>query len=225
MDRAELDLSDVRAVSSYFESRRPDAVVLCAAKVGGVAAHAAGQYSMLHDNLAIQNAVIDSSYRNGVSRLLFVSSGTVYPSVCEQPIPESAMFTGPFDPLHESYALAKITGMKLCEKIRTESGRDFFSLVPTNMYGEGDTFEDGRSNVVCSLLKRFFEARNAGNSEVVVWGTGNALRDFLYVDDMADAILHFLDNPPEASYLNIGSDQEVSISNLAKSIGYLVGYE
>ena len=223
--RQELDLRDQSAVSDFFQREQPQYVFLCAAKVGWVVVHANQPFEVLYENLQIQNNIIWAAYGHGVEKLLFVASGTIYPSDCIQPISEWSLFQGSLDPLHESNGLAKICGIKLCEKIQKQSGKEFFTLVPTNIYGIWDSFEEGKSRVIGSLISRFHLAKEKNLPEVVVWGSGDALREFLYVDDMADAMYFFMTNIVSESYINIGTDQECSIRDIAHMIQDLIWYK
>jgi GDP-L-fucose synthase len=223
--RQELDLCNQYAVLGFFEEEKLDCVILCAAKVGGVAVHSSQSFDVLYENLQIQNNVIGAAYVHDVEKLIFIASGTIYPSDCDQPILESSLFQGELDPLHESNGLAKICGIKLCEKAKKQSNKDFFTLVPTNMYGIGDSFEEWKSRVIGSLIARFYQAKLDNLTEVVVWWSGNALREFLYVDDMADAVAFFMTHTISESYINIGTDQEVSIKEIAKMIKEVVWYQ
>jgi GDP-L-fucose synthase len=224
--RKELNLLSQQDVDSFFEQERPEYVILCAAKVWWVAVHANSPFDVLHENLQIQNNVIWAAYKNKVQKLLFVASGTIYPSECIQPISESSLLQGPLDPLHEANGLAKICGIKLCENTKKQSpDKEFFTLVPTNMYGVGDSFEGSNARVIGSLIARFYQAKQDNLKEVVVWGSWNALREFLYVDDMADAIHFFMTHTVSSSFINVGTDQETSIKEIAYTIKEIVWYE
>lgn len=223
--RKELDLFDQQAVSSFFKQEQLDCVVLCAAKVWWVTINASYPFDMLYENIQIQNNIIWAAHINDVKKLLFVASSTIYPSECIQPIKESSLFKGDLDPLHESYGLAKICGIKLCEKSQKQSGNEFFSLVPTNIYGEWDHFEEWKSHVIWSLMTRFHQAKQASLKEVTVWWSWNALREFLYVDDIADATYFFMTHTISSSHINIGTDEEISIKDLAYMIKEIVWYE
>jgi len=222
--RQELDLLNQVSVDSFFEQERPDAVILSAAKVGWVKVNSDFPFDMLYDNIQIQNNVIFAAHKHNVTDLLFIASSTVYPSDCVQPIQESSLLWWPLDPLHESYGFAKIEWIKLCEKIQKQFWKNFFTLVPTNIYGVWDHFEETRAHVIWALMTRFYNAKQENLDEVVVWWSGNALREFLYVDDVADACLYFLEHKPSASYINIWTTQEISIKELAHIIKDIVGY-
>jgi GDP-L-fucose synthase len=223
--RKELNLLSQQDVDSFFVQEQPEYVILCAAKVWWVAVHASFSFDVLHENLQIQNNIIWAALKNKVQKLLFIASGTIYPSECVQPINESSLLQGPLDPLHEANGLAKICGIKLCENAKEQSGKDFFTLVPTNMYGVGDIFEGAKARVIGSLIARFYKAKQEDLKEVVVWGSWNALREFLYVDDMADAIHFFMTHRVSSSCINIGTDQEATIREIAYTIKEIVWYE
>lgn len=223
--RKDLDLCDSNAVSLFFQLEKPEYVVLCAAKVGWVAIHATQPFDVLYENLQIQNNIINSAYKYDIQWLIFIASATIYPSECEQPISESALFHWEFDSLHESNGLAKICWIKLCEKIKNQTGKNFISLVPTNIYGIGDSFEEWKARVIGALISRFYQAKIDNLPEVIVWWTWSALREFLDADDLAEAILFFMIHPVNESYINIGTDQEYAIKDIAEKIKKIVGYE
>ena len=230
----ELDLTSQAAVDIFFQKERPIYVILAAAKVGGI--HANNNYpaDFIYQNLMIQSNVIHSSFLSNVKRLLFLGSTCIYPKAVEQPMREEALLTGLLEPTNEPYAVAKIAGIKLCESYNRQHGTDFRSVMPTNLYGINDNFHDKNSHVIPALIKRFHEAKINNYEEVLVWGTGNALREFLYVDDMASASIFVLsvdkdlyeDNTkPMLSHINIGSGEEISISALAQIIKNVVGFD
>jgi GDP-L-fucose synthase len=223
--RQDLDLCDLGAVSSFFELENPEYVILCAAKVGWVTVHANQPFDVLYENLQIQNNVIGTANTHHVKWLVFLASWTIYPSECVQPIWESSLFQWELDPLHESNGLAKICWIKLCEKIKKQTGKDFLSLVPTNIYGIGDSFEEWKARVIGALISRFYQAKIDNLPEVIVWWTWSALREFLDADDLAEAILFFMVHPVNESYINIGTDQEYAIRDIAEKIQKIVGYE
>jgi len=223
--RKELDLLNQVSVDSFFEQERPDVVILSAAKVGWVKVNSEFPFDMLYDNIQIQNNVIFAAHKHDVTDLLFIASSTVYPSDCLQPIQESALLWWPLDPLHESYGFAKIEWIKLCEKIQKQFWKNFFTLVPTNIYGVWDHFEESRAHVIWALMTRFYNAKQNNIDEVVVWWSGNALREFLYVDDIADACLFFLKHRLSTSYVNIWTIEEISIKELAYMIKDIVWYD
>ncbi len=221
--RAELDLRDVRAVSAWMADRRPDVVVMAAAKVGGIHANNTYPVDFLQDNLMIQNAVIQGAHFADVERFLFLGSSCIYPKLAPQPIPEAALLTGPLEPTNEPYAIAKIAGIKLVEAYRRQYGRDWISAMPTNLYGPGDNYHPKNSHVLPALLRRFHEAKLRGDGEVVVWGSGTPLREFMHADDLADALVFLLQHYSYAQHINIGSGQEVSVRDLAEIIRDVVG--
>ncbi len=223
--RAELDLRDAAAVRAWLAANRPDVVILAAAKVGGILANDAFPADFLYENLAIETAVIGGAAAAGVKKLLFLGSACIYPKLAPQPIPEEALLTGPLEPTNEWYAIAKIAGLKLCQAYRRQHGSDFISAMPNNLYGPGDNYHPEHSHVPAGLIRRMDEARRAGAETVTVWGTGRPLREFLYVDDAADACVQLLKHYSGEGPINIGSGQEVSIATFARLVAEAVGYE
>ena len=232
--REELDLRRQDQVAAFFQAERPEQVVLAAAKVGGIHANNTYPAEFIHDNLAIASTVIHEAWRAEVSRLVFLGSSCIYPKLAEQPLREEALLTGLLEPTNEPYAIAKIAGIKLCESYRRQHGADFRSLMPTNLYGPGDNYHPQHSHVIPGLLRRFHEAKEARADEVVVWGSGRPLREFLHVDDLAQACLTALDTPRATweaqapatrSHLNVGSGEELSIADLAALVAHTVGFE
>lgn len=232
--REELDLRRQDQVAAFFQAERPEQVVLAAAKVGGIHANNTYPAEFIHDNLAIASTVIHEAWRAEVSRLVFLGSSCIYPKLAEQPLREEALLTGLLEPTNEPYAIAKIAGIKLCESYRRQHGADFRSLMPTNLYGPGDNYHPQHSHVIPGLLRRFHEAKEARADEVVVWGSGRPLREFLHVDDLALACLAALDTPRATweaqapatrSHLNVGSGEELSIADLAALVAHTVGFE
>jgi GDPmannose 4,6-dehydratase/GDP-L-fucose synthase len=232
--REDLDLTEQAAVRDFFGRHRPDVVILAAARVGGILANSRYPAEFIRENLAIELNVIHEAWAVGVRRLLFLGSSCIYPRQAAQPMPESALMTGPLEPTNEAYAVAKIAGIKLCESYRRQYGADFRSVMPTNLYGPGDHFHPENSHVIPALIRRFDEARAAGATEVLIWGTGRPYREFLHVDDMADASLHVLDLPedeywgrvlPAQSHVNVGSGAELSIAELAQLVSRVTGFE
>lgn len=223
--RAELDLTDQTAVRRFYELERPDAVVIAAAKVGGIGANSTYPADFIYENLAIATNQIHAAYEFGVKRLLFLGSSCIYPKQAPQPMPEDCLLTSELEPTNEPYAIAKIAGLKMCQYYRKQYGVMFHSLMPTNLYGPGDNYHLENSHVLPALIRKFHEAKENGDPEVVMWGTGTPLREFLHVDDLADASLFLmgLDNPPD--WVNVGSGDEVSIRQLAESVKNAVGYE
>lgn len=222
--RAELDLLDRHAVDAWFDRARPDAVFLAAAKVGGILANSSYPYEFIHENLAIALNVIDAAHRFGVAKLLFLGSSCIYPKLAPQPITEESLLTGPLEPTNEPYAIAKIAGLKLVESLRRGHGRDFISVMPTNLYGPGDNYDPEASHVVAALIRRFHEAKLRNDPQVVVWGTGTPRREFLHVDDLADALVHLMKVYSGACALNIGTGEDVTIAEFARQVAATVGY-
>ena len=224
-DRQQLDLTDGPAVDGWMGANRPDAVVIAAAKVGGIHANNTAPVDFLQTNLQIQTNIMAAAHRWDVQRLLFLGSSCIYPKSAEQPITEDALLTGPLEPTNEWYAIAKIAGIKLAQAYRKQYARDWISAMPTNLYGPGDNYDLETSHVLPALLRKFHEAKQAGASEVVVWGSGKPLREFLHCDDLADALVFLLKQYSEYDHINVGSGVEVSIRDLALTIAEVVGYE
>lgn len=222
---AELDLCDQAAVRAFFADCRPDYVILAAAKVGGIYANATYPAEFIYQNLQIQNNVIDSAYRNGAKKLLFLGSSCIYPKLCPQPIKEEYLLTGPLEPTNDAYALAKIAGIKMCQAYRKQYGFDAISAMPTNLYGPGDNYHSESSHVIPALIRRFHEAKLAGAERVTIWGTGTALREFLHVDDMAEACVFLLDKYSDFEHVNVGCQKECAIMDVARLIAKVVGFE
>lgn len=223
--RDELDLRDGRAVAAWFAARRPEVVFLAAAKVGGIHANNSYPAEFLFDNLCIQNAVIDAAYRSGVRKLVFLGSSCIYPKFAPQPMKEEHLLTGALEPTNEWYAIAKIAGIKLCQAYRRQYGFDAISLMPTNLYGPGDNFHPQNSHVLPALIRRFHEAKLARAPSVTIWGTGTPRREFLHVDDLADACVFLLRNYDEEQIINVGVGSDQTILELAQTIARVVGYE
>lgn len=222
---AELDLCDQVAVRDFFTQHKPHVVVLAAAKVGGIHANATYPAEFIYQNLQIQNNVIDSAYRNDCKKLLFLGSSCIYPKMCPQPIKEEYLLTGPLEPTNDAYALAKIAGIKMCQAYRKQYGLDAISAMPTNLYGPGDNYHPENSHVIPALIRRFHEAKVAGAEKVTIWGTGNARREFLYVDDMAEACVFLLENYSDFEHVNVGYGSDISIIDTARLIARAVGFE
>lgn len=222
--RAELDLRRQQAVEDWFAARRPDAVFLAAATVGGIMANDSMPADFLFDNLMIESNVIHASHQNGIEKLMFLGSSCIYPRLAPQPIPEDALMTGPLEPTNEWYAIAKIAGIKLCQAYRRQHGADYISAMPTNLYGPGDNYDLQTSHVLPALVRKTIEARNQGADEITVWGTGSPLREFLHVDDLADALVFLMTRYSDAGHVNVGSGDEISIGELARRIGELANY-
>lgn len=235
--RAELDLTDQQAVRAFLQAERPDVVVVAAARVGGIHANNTYPAQFIYENLMIECNLVHQAWAAGVRRLLFLGSSCIYPRLAPQPMAEDALLTGTLEPTNEPYAIAKIAGIKLCESYNRQYGEshgvDYRSVMPTNLYGPGDNFHPDNAHVVPALLRRFHEAARAGAEEVVVWGSGAPLREFLHVDDMAEASLFVLDLPAETyrahtqamlSHINVGSGNEVSIRELATLVAEVTGF-
>ncbi|TRX56236.1 GDP-L-fucose synthase [Fulvivirga sp. M361] len=222
---AELDLRDQNEVAQFFNKEKPDYVVLAAAKVGGIHANNTYRAEFLYDNLMIQNNVIHSSHLNGVKKLLFLGSSCIYPKLAQQPLKEEYLLTGPLEPTNEPYALAKIAGIKMCEEYRSQYQSNFISAMPTNLYGPNDNYDLANSHVLPALLRKFHIAKANGDDHVMVWGSGKPLREFLHVDDLADASLFLLRNYNAPETINVGSGEEISILELAKLVKSIVGYQ
>jgi len=220
----ELDLTDQCAVKSFFEKEKPEFVFLAAAAVGGIKKNIERPGEMLYINLAIQNNVIDSAYRHNVKKLLFLGSSCIYPRLCKQPLKEEYILTGPFEPTNEGYAIAKVAGLKMCEYYNRQYGTNFISIMPSNLYGKNDHYDEG-AHVLASLVRKFYEAKKYNRKEVSVWGSGNQRREFLYVDDAADAAVYLMKNYDRSEFLNVGYGSDVSIRELAFMISKIIGYE
>ena len=221
----ELDLRNQAATSSFLEKQKPDAVILAAAKVGGIHANDTYPAEFLYDNLQIASNVIHCAWEAGVSRLLFLGSSCIYPKHAEQPISESALLTGPLEPTNEAYAIAKIAGLKLCHYYRDQYGCLFHSAMPCNLYGPGDNYHPENSHVIPGLIRRFHEAKIRGDSDTVLWGTGTPLREFVFSDDLAEGCLHLLGLEDPPSLVNIGAGEDLSIRDLAEKVAATVGFE
>ena len=224
VDRATLDLADEPAVLAWMQANRPDVVLVAAARVGGILANASFPVDFLGDNLRIELSLIRASHVAGVKKLLFLGSSCIYPRDCPQPIREDYLLTGPLEPTNEWYALAKIAGIKLCQAYRRQYGCDFVSAMPTNLYGPGDNFDLAASHVVPALLRRLHEAKLAGTPSVAIWGTGTPRREFLHVDDLADACVFLLRRWSGDAPVNVGCGVDLSIAELARLIAEVVGY-
>jgi GDP-L-fucose synthase len=222
---SELDLRDQRAVHSFLEETRPTQVYLAAAKVGGIHANNTYKADFLYDNVMMEANVIEGSRRAGVEKLLFLGSSCIYPKHAPQPMSEDVLLTGALEPTNEPYAIAKIAGLKLCDAYRDQHGCNFISAMPTNLYGPGDNYHPENSHVLPALVRRFHEAKVNGASEVMCWGTGSPRREFLHVDDLAQACLHLMDVHNDAGWVNVGTGEDVTIKELAETVARVVGYE
>jgi len=223
--RAELDLTRQDEVERWFDAQRPDAVFLAAARVGGILANERHPADFIYDNLILEANVIHAAHRAGVGKLLFLGSSCIYPKFAEQPIVEEALLTGPLEPTNEWYAIAKIAGIKLCQAYRRQHGRDFISAMPTNLYGPGDNFDLSSSHVMPALIRKAHEAKVGGAPEIVVWGTGTPRREFLHVDDCADACVRLMTSYSDELHVNVGSGEDVTILELTRLVCRVVGYE
>lgn len=222
--RSKVDLCDQAAVRTWFQQERPDTVVLAAAKVGGILANDNYPADFLNDNLAIEINVIDAAYRTGVQKLLFLGSSCIYPKLAPQPIVEEALLTGPLEPTNEWYAIAKIAGLKMCAAYRRQHGVDYISAMPTNLYGPGDNFDLEKSHVIPALMLKAHRAKLAGAAAMPIWGTGSPRREFLNVDDAADAMVHLMLHYSGESHVNVGSGSDVTILELAELVCRAVGF-
>lgn len=223
--RAELDLMDQASTRSWIAEQRPDAIVMAAAKVGGILANNDYPADFLYDNLIIAANVTEAAHRADVNRFLFLGSSCIYPKFAEQPIVEEALLTGPLEPTNEWYAIAKIAGIKLCQSYRRQHGRDYISAMPTNLYGPGDNYDLQSSHVLPALIRKAHEAKLAGADSITIWGTGTPRREFLHADDCADACVFLLKNYSGDEHVNVGSGEDITIHNLAELVCEVVGFE
>lgn len=221
----ELDLTRQADVEKFFEEEKPEYVFLAAAKVGGIYANNTRPAEFIYDNLMIESNIIHSAYKYGVKKLLFLGSSCIYPKFASQPIKEEYLLTGELEPTNEAYAIAKITGIELCKFYRRQYGCDFISAMPTNLYGINDNFDLETSHVLPALIRKFHEAKINNQEEVVIWGTGKPLREFMYVDDLADALVHLMLNYSDEIHVNMGTGKDLSIGELAQIVKEVVGYE
>jgi GDP-L-fucose synthase len=224
VNRSDLDLRDQSAVISWLERNRPDIVIFAAAKVGGIVANDSQPAEFIYDNLALETNVIHGAHSAGVDRLVFLGSSCIYPKFAPQPIKEEYLLTGPLEPTNEWYAIAKIAGIKLCQAYRKQYGRRYISVMPCNLYGPNDNFDLTSSHVLPALMRKFHEAKLAGRDEVVVWGTGTPMREFLHVDDLAAGVIFCMNNYDEYEHINCGAGSEISIGDLARLVGEAVGF-
>lgn len=225
VNRPQLDLLDQAQVFAFLKAHKPDAVIVAAAKVGGILANASYPADFLYQNLQIQNNLIMGAHYAGIDRLLFLGSSCIYPKFAPQPIAESSLLTGPLEPTNESYAIAKIAGIKLCDGLRKQQGRDYISAMPTNLYGPHDNFDLETSHVLPALMRKAHEAKIANTASLKVWGSGRPLREFMYVDDLADALVFLLQAYSAAGAVNVGTGTDISIKVLATLIASIVGFE
>ena len=222
--RSEVDLRNQAAVFDWFARSRPQAVFFAAAKVGGIVANNTLRAEFIYDNLVMATNVIHAAYVNGVEKLMFLGSSCIYPKLASQPLREDSMLTGPLEITNEPYAIAKIAGIKMVEAYRSQYGCDFINVMPTNLYGPGDNYHPEYSHVVAALIRRFHEAKISGNSNVVVWGTGTPRREFLYVDDLADACIHLIKTYSSDQLVNVGTGEDITIADFARVVARVVGY-
>ena len=222
---AELDLTDQLAVRRFFEAERPEYVFLAAAKVGGIAANAGALADFMYDNMMLEMNVIHSAWRNGCRKLQFLGSSCIYPRMAPQPMPESCLLTSELEKTNEAYALAKISGLKYCEYLNRQYGTDFISVMPTNLYGPNDNYHPTHSHVLPAMIRRFHEAKERGDAEVVCWGDGSPLREFLYVDDLANLCVFLMQHYSGNETVNAGTGKELTIRELAELVAATVGYE
>ena len=224
-DRKDVDLKDQAQTRAWILAQKPDAIFLAAAKVGGILANDSFPADFLYDNLMIEANIIEAAYRAKVSKLLFLGSSCIYPKMAPQPIPEEALLTGPLEPTNERYAIAKIVGIKLCQAYRKQHGCDFISAMPTNLYGPGDNFDLNSSHVIPALIRKAHEAKLRADKEIVIWGTGEPRREFLYVDDCASACVHLMKIYSSTMHVNVGSGEDLTIFDLTRLICEIVGFE
>ncbi|SUS07985.1 bifunctional GDP-fucose synthetase: GDP-4-dehydro-6-deoxy-D-mannose epimerase and GDP-4-dehydro-6-L-deoxygalactose reductase [uncultured Defluviicoccus sp.] len=225
VERAAVDLRRQAETEAWLAANRPQAILLAAATVGGILANDTRPAEFLYDNLAIEANIIEGAHRCGVEKLLFLGSSCIYPRLAPQPMPEEALLTGPLEPTNQWYAIAKIAGIKLCQAYRRQYGCDFISVMPTNLYGPGDNFDLASSHVVPALIAKFHHTKVTGASEVEIWGTGTPRREFLYVDDLADAVVHVMRAYSGEDHINIGTGTDVTIAELAALVAKVVGFE
>lgn len=222
--RSEVDLLDQVAVERFFQAEKPEYAVICAAKVGGILFNNQYQADFLYENVMLAANVIHAAARSGVKKLLFLGSSCIYPRQATQPINEDSLLTGPLEPTNEGYALAKIVGLKLCEKYRQQYGKNFISAMPTNLYGPGDNFHPEHSHVIPGMMRRFHEAKVSGAKEVAIWGSGSPMREFLFISDLAEALFLLMEQYEEAATINVGTGRDVSIAELAVLMKEITGF-
>lgn len=222
---SELDLRKQGDVYSFIHQEKPNAVIIAAAKVGGILANATYPYDFLHDNLIIEDNLVHASHKNDVNKVIFLGSSCIYPKHANQPLREDSLLTGPLEPTNQWYAIAKIAGVKLCESLRRQYNRDYVSLMPTNVYGPGDNFDLNTSHVLAAMIRKFYDAAAERHKPVTLWGTGKPMREFLYVDDVADAVLFVLRNKMEEHLYNVGTGKDITILQLAEKIQQVTGHK
>lgn len=221
----ELDLKDQQKVAGFFNQEKPEYVFLAAARVGGIVANNTYRADFIYENLAIQNNVIHCSYLNGVKKLMFLGSSCIYPKLAAQPLKEEYLLTGPLEPTNEPYAIAKIAGIKMCEAYRDQYGCNYISVMPTNLYGINDNYDPEGSHVLPALIRKFHEAKESKKKEVMIWGTGTPLREFMFADDLAEACYFLMETYNEKEFINIGTGEDISIKKLGLLISGIVGFE
>ncbi len=221
----ELDLRDQNAVDGFMKQEKPDYVIIAAARVGGILANNTYPYQFLYDNLIIESNLINAAHQNDTERVVFLGSSCIYPKMAPQPLKEEYLLTGPLEPTNEWYAIAKITGIKLCDSLRKQYGRSYISLMPTNLYGSGDNFDLKTSHVLPAMIRKFHDARIKDNAPVTLWGTGSPMREFLHVDDLARAVRFVLEQNVEGSLYNVGTGSDLTIKELAELIQKVVGHQ
>lgn len=222
---SELDLRNQALVNEFFQKEKPDVVVDAAARVGGILANSQNPYSFLMENLKIQNNLIDAAHNNGVKKFIFLGSSCIYPKLAPQPLKEEFLLTDSLEPTNEWYAIAKIAGVKACEAVRKQYGKDFLSLMPTNLYGPFDNFDLQSSHVLPAMIRKFHEAKESDHADVMLWGSGTPMREFLHVDDMAKAVVFALENDMDEHLYNVGTGSDVTIKKLAETIQEIVGHK
>ncbi len=225
VSRKEMDLREQKSVKNWIKSHTPDIIILAAAKVGGIGANSDYPAEFLYDNLMIQTNIVHAAHESNVEKLLFLGSSCIYPKFASQPIQEDALLIASLEVSNEAYAIAKIAGLKLCQMYHRQYSDNFISAMPCNLYGVGDTYDVDKSHVIPAIIMKFHDAKQKNASQITLWGSGTPLREFLYVDDLAEGLIHLLKNYNEEQHINIGSGQEISIAELAKLIARIVGYE
>lgn len=225
LSRADLDLQSQSATDLFFQTQKPEYVFLAAARVGGIHANSTYPASFIYENIIVQTNVIQSAHRYGVKKLMFLGSSCIYPRLAPQPIKEECLMTGPLEPTNEAYAMAKLSGIYMCQAYRRQYGADFIAVMPTNLFGPGDNFDLESSHVLPALLRKIFEAKQNGADEVTVWGSGTPRREFLYVDDLAEACTFLMNEYSDESIVNIGTGEDISVAELTHLISDIVGYE
>lgn len=225
LPRKNLDLTNQSQVNKFFERYKPEYVFLCAAKVGGIKANNEFKADFIYENIMIQSNIINSAKQSGVKKLLFLGSSCIYPKNCQQPIKEEYLLTGELEPTNDAYAIAKIAGIKMCQSFNEQYGTNFISVMPTNLYGKNDNYDLNTSHVLPAMIRKLHEAKLEGKDDVKIWGDGTPMREFLYVDDLADACLHLMGNYNDSEIVNIGTGEDITIKNLANLVKDIIGFE